>query len=93
MRRAVLLVLVTAVGMLAFATAALAVSGGGGQSATAPGQVTAAARCGIGKDNVGAIDRQVTAGIQAGGGPKSVDVAPINCDHFWQTSGAIGNSP
>ena len=31
-----------------------------------------------------AIDRQVAAGIQAGGGPKSVDVAPINCDHFWQ---------
>jgi predicted metal-binding membrane protein len=93
MGRAVLLVVVAAVATLAFATAALAVSGGGGQSATAPGQVTAAAQCGIGKENFGTIDRQVAAGIQAGGGPKSVDVAPTNCDHFWQTSGAIGNSP
>ena len=32
----------------------------------------------------GVIDRQVDAGIQAGGGPKSVDVAPTSCDHFWQ---------
>ena len=30
------------------------------------------------------VDRQVGAGIQAGGGPKSVDVGPANCDHFWQ---------
>jgi hypothetical protein len=45
---------------------------------------------------VNAVERQVAAGIQAGGGPKSVDVAPINCDHFWQRSdtphgGVIGN--
>jgi hypothetical protein len=92
MRRAVLLVLVTAAAVLAFATTALAVSGGGGKSGTAPGQARAAANCGIGAANVGTIDRQVAAGIQAGGGPKSVDVAPTNCDHFWQTSGAIGNS-
>lgn len=93
MRRAVLLVLVAAIAMLVFAAAALAVSGGGGQSANAPGQAIAAAKCGIGRENVGTIDRQIAAGIQAGGGPKSVDVAPTNCDHFWQTSGAIGNSP
>jgi hypothetical protein len=45
---------------------------------------------------VNSVERQVAAGIQAGGGPKSVDVAPINCDHFWQSSdtphgGVIGN--
>lgn len=31
-----------------------------------------------------AVDRQIAAEIQAGGGPKSVDVGPANCDHFWQ---------
>jgi hypothetical protein len=31
-----------------------------------------------------AVDRQIEAEIRAGGGPKSVDVAPANCDHFWQ---------
>ena len=31
-----------------------------------------------------AVDKQIEAGIQAGGGPKSVDVGPANCDHFWQ---------
>ena len=31
-----------------------------------------------------AVDRQIEAGVQAGGGPKSVDVGPANCDHFWQ---------
>lgn len=92
MRRAVLLVLVTAVAMLVFASAALGVSGGGGKSGTAPGQARAAANCGIGPENLGTIDRQVAAEIQAGGGPKSVDFGPTNCDHFWQTSGAIGNS-
>jgi hypothetical protein len=42
----------------------------------------------------GVVDRQVAAGIQAGGGPKSIDVAPTNCDHFWQDAegaGVIGN--
>ena len=28
--------------------------------------------------------------VQAGGGPKSIFPGPTNCDHFWQTSGAIG---
>jgi hypothetical protein len=31
-----------------------------------------------------AVDRQIAAGIQAGGGPKSGDTGPANCDHFWQ---------
>jgi hypothetical protein len=39
----------------------------------------------------GVVDRQVDAGIQAGGGPKSVDVAPTNCDHFWQNPDAPPN--
>jgi hypothetical protein len=38
-----------------------------------------------------AVNRQIDAEIQAGGGPKSVDVGPANCDHFWQRTGAIGN--
>ena len=38
-----------------------------------------------------AVDRQIDVEIQAGGGPKSVDVGPANCDHFWQRTGAIGN--
>jgi hypothetical protein len=46
----------------------------------------------------GVIGRQTAAGIQAGGGPKSVGVAPANCDHYWQApqdiggAGAIGNN-
>ena len=31
----------------------------------------------------GVVGRQADAGIQAGGGPKSVGVAPANCDHYW----------
>jgi hypothetical protein len=31
-----------------------------------------------------AVDRQIGSGVQAGGGPKAVDVGPANCDHFWQ---------
>ena len=40
------------------------------------------------------IDRQTGNGVQAGGGPKSVDVGPTNCDHFWQSpnrENPIGN--
>ena len=46
----------------------------------------------------GVIGRQVDAGIQPGGRPKSAGVAPANCDHFWQAprdiggAGAIGNN-
>jgi len=42
----------------------------------------------------GVVARQSERGIQAGGGPKSVAVAPSNCDHFWQDpegAGVIGN--
>src|SRR4051794_11398834 len=45
----------------------------------------------------GVVGRQIDAGIQPGGGPKAIDVAPANCDHFWQASnddggaGVIGN--
>src|SRR4051812_17892467 len=40
----------------------------------------------------GVIGRQVDAGIQAGGGPKSIGVAPANCDHFWQSSEDVGGA-
>ena len=45
----------------------------------------------------GVVKRQDDAGIQAGGGPKSIFPAPTNCDHFWQDRalepgvGVIGN--
>ena len=43
----------------------------------------------------GLVDRQIDAGIQARGGPKSINVAPTSCDHFWQDpetgEGVIGN--
>ena len=38
-----------------------------------------------------AVDSQIERGIQAGGGPKSVDVAPGNCDMFWFRDETIGN--
>lgn len=38
-----------------------------------------------------AVDSQVAREIQSGGGPKSVDVAPINCDSFWFRGDVIGN--
>ena len=37
------------------------------------------------------VDGQVESGIQAGGGPKAVDVAPGNCDMFWFRGDIIGN--
>ena len=40
----------------------------------------------------GVVGRQADAGIRAGGGPKSVAVAPANCDHFWQTPGDLGGA-
>jgi hypothetical protein len=40
---------------------------------------------------IAAVDWQIAAGIQPGGGPKSIDVAPINCDMFWFRTGVIGN--
>ena len=38
-----------------------------------------------------AVDSQIDREIQAGGGPKSVDVAPGNCDSFWFRGDVIGN--
>ena len=38
-----------------------------------------------------AVDRQLDAGIQAGGGPKAGIDGPLNCDHFFFAIGAIGN--
>ena len=63
--------------------ALLAVIGGTAASAWAYGpaaQVGDPARTNCNE----AVDRQVGAGVQAGGGPKAVDVGPANCDHFWQ---------
>ena len=86
-----LLATVVAVVVTAFAGSALAVSNGGGNSANAPGQAKAAANCG--GLSSGTIGKQVANGVQAGGGPKAAEAGPTNCDHYWQTSGAIGNTP
>ena len=37
------------------------------------------------------IDKQTAKGVSAGGGPKAGVPAPTNCDHFYQSIGAIGN--
>jgi hypothetical protein len=39
------------------------------------------------------ISKQSANGVTAGGGPKAGILAPTNCDHFFQASGAIGNGP
>ena len=68
---------------------------GGGTSADAPGQATAAQHC----ENVWGT---LQTDLRAGGGPKSGPSSgpigdypdgsgPTNCDHFWQGQGAIGN--
>ena len=38
-----------------------------------------------------ALDRQIDKGVSAGGGPKAGEPGPLNCDHFFQGNGAIGN--
>ena len=38
-----------------------------------------------------AADSQIARGVQPGGGPKAVDVGPINCDMFWFRGDVIGN--
>jgi hypothetical protein len=63
---------------------ALAFSNGGGNSGSAPGQENAISNC----DK--AIAKQISRGVQSGGGPKSSEAGPLNCDHFWQNNGAIG---
>ena len=40
---------------------------------------------------VNALNRQVDKGVTAGGGPKAGEPGPLNCDHFFQGNGAIGN--
>jgi hypothetical protein len=38
-----------------------------------------------------AFKNQDTAGVEATGGPKAGETGPLNCDHYWQRTGAIGN--
>ena len=38
-----------------------------------------------------ALNRQIDKGVSAGGGPKAGEPGPLNCDHFFQNQGAIGN--
>ena len=40
-----------------------------------------------------AIDAQTANGVVAGGGPKAGSPAPLNCDHYYQRHGYIGNGP
>ena len=74
---------------------AIAQTTGAGQSSTAPGQENAEANC----TEVWSERQEDT---RAGGGPKSgpsegpvgsfpEGSGPTNCDHFWQSQGAIGN--
>jgi hypothetical protein len=62
------------------------------ESTTDPAVIACA---GPGADyGAGAVANQTERGVQAGGGPKSVAVAPANCDHYWQDpagAGVIGN--
>lgn len=78
----------------AASTPALAMTNGGGTSGDAPGQATAEQRC-------EAVWSVLQADLRAGGGPKSGasegpigtypdGSGPVNCDHFWQFQGAIG---
>ncbi len=90
---------VFAVVALAMATASggLAQSPGSGKSADAPGQARAGDQCFV------AFLRQYGDGgdidfVAAGGGPKyaldtgeTPGIGPLNCDHYWQAQGAIGN--
>jgi hypothetical protein len=72
---------------------ASAFSNGSGNSPGAPGQARAYEQC------FAAFLRQYEGGVAAGGGPKHAletgetpGIAPLNCDHFWQGTGAIGNT-
>lgn len=38
-----------------------------------------------------AVTKQSVKGVMAGGGPKAGSPAPLNCDHYYQTHGYIGN--
>jgi len=89
-----LLVAMVLVGM--FASSAIAMTNGAGNSATAPGQTRSEEEC-------TKIWDEIQADLRTGGGPKSgPSIGPIgtypggsgptNCDHFWQLQEAIGNS-
>lgn len=38
-----------------------------------------------------ALDKQLDKGVSAGGGPKAGEPGPLNCDHFFQSNGSVGN--
>ena len=40
---------------------------------------------------IDAFGRQLEMGTTAGGGPKAGEPGPLNCDHFFQRIGSIGN--
>jgi hypothetical protein len=83
-RSARMIVVLAAGTALAIPAGAAAFSNGGGSSDDAAGQATA-------KDNChSAYVNQATRGVQSGGGPKSAETGPLNCDHYWQDTGAIG---
>ena len=91
MKRIVMLLtvaLVMAVMMVASAGNAFASANpdNNGKTENAPGQQTAKENC------TDAVIKQSNKGVRAGGGPKDETNAPINCDHFWQNTGSIGNS-
>lgn len=69
---------------MALPATAGAISYGGGNSSNAPGQANALDNC------EAAVMTQSDAGVSAGGGPKAGVPAPANCDHYFQTTGAIG---
>ncbi len=92
MRRALVTVGVAVLVSIAGASGALAFSGGGGKSEDAPGQARAQEQC------FSAFLRQYESGVAARGGPKNAfdsgetpGIGPLNCDHYWQAVGAIGN--
>lgn len=38
-----------------------------------------------------AVESQIAAGVEAGGGPKAGEPGPLNCDQFYFFIGAIGH--
>ena len=70
--------------------ATLAFTNGGGNSGNAPGQANAIANC---SDTITTQNANGQTGAQTGSAndPKQLDTGVTNCDHFWQTIGAIGN--
>lgn len=54
-------------------------------AADAPGQAKAAENCGE------VLGKQTSNRVRAGGGPKEGFLGPSNCDHYYQSTGRIGN--